>query len=50
MIVPLVSACQDPQLLGATLTWRQQQVEKMLRPMGDDTLRTVAVAAGRSRP
>ncbi len=46
MIVPLVKACQDPRLLGATLTWRPKQLE-MLKLFGDDNLRLVAAAAGR---
>lgn len=46
MIVPLVKACQDRQLLGATLQWRPKQLE-VLDLFGDDALRLVVVSAGR---
>jgi hypothetical protein len=38
VIVPLVQACRDRQLLGATLDWRTQQLELMATLEGPEVL------------
>jgi hypothetical protein len=44
--IPLLTACRDPRLLGATIRWRPKQLE-MLSLFGDDAYSVVVAAAGR---
>jgi Terminase large subunit, T4likevirus-type, N-terminal len=46
VIVPLVRFASDPRLGGATIEWRERQLD-VLELFGRDDLRVVALAAGR---